>query len=280
VLENHLVAEVASHLVDRLRAAEELVLEINRQLESRPTSTGMRLRLRWEESSDAPDGLGEAKKRLRQHARAWSPEERQAVGTFLKRCLDTERERDEGASWAQTLARAFDYRGWHTFGVLRSTSGGAAGDGGAQGGTGWRRATGPASGGERVLAMTLPLFAAASAFYDSAAEHAPRFVLLDEAFAGVDRAARASCLGLLDVFDLDYVLTSESEWGTYRDVGGLAICQLVRRPEMNVVHVSRWWWDGAARTAASYETGTAIAPRAPRPPSPPPQDESLFDLDP
>lgn len=279
VLENHLVAEVASHLVDRLRTAEELVLAINGQLAQRPTSTGMRLRLRWEEAGEAPEGLGEAKKRLRQHARAWTPGERQAVGTFLKRCLDTERERDEGASWAQTLTRAFDYRRWHTFGVLRS-SGGDVGDGSAGGGNGsWRRATGPASGGERVLAMTLPLFAAASAFYDSAGEHAPRFVLLDEAFAGVDRAARASCLGLLDVFDLDYVLTSESEWGTYRDVGGLAICQLVRRPGVNAVHVSRWWWDGTRREPAAYATGSAVAPPTPRPPSSAGQEEALFDLE-
>jgi Putative exonuclease SbcCD, C subunit len=56
--------------------------------------------------------------------------------------------------------------------------------------------------------VTLPLFAAASAHYRSAHPSAPRLVLMDEVFAGVDDDSRAKSIGLLDTFDLDFVMTS------------------------------------------------------------------------
>jgi SbcC/RAD50-like, Walker B motif len=78
--------------------------------------------------------------------------------------------------------------------------------------------------------------------------HAPRLMMLDEAFAGVDDDARAKCLGLLTAFDLDVVMTSEREWGCYREVPGLAIAQLSRVDDVPAVLVSHWEWDGATRT--------------------------------
>jgi hypothetical protein len=120
---------------------------------------------------------------------------------------------------------------------------------------------GTASSGERVLTVTLPLFAAASAHYRSAHPAAPRLVLLDEAFAGVDDDARAKCMGLLATFDLDFVMTSEREWGCYPSVPALAIHQLSRREGIEAVHVSRWEWDGRARA------------RVKLPPSPPAGDD-------
>jgi uncharacterized protein YPO0396 len=93
------------------------------------------------------------------------------------------------------------------------------------------------------------LFAAASSHYESADPNAPRLVLLDEAFAGVDDEARANCMALIREFDLDFVMTSEREWGCYPDLPGLSICQLARREGVDAVHVSRWTWDGRVRRA-------------------------------
>ena len=72
-------------------------------------------------------------------------------------------------------------------------------------------------------------------------------MLLDEAFAGIDDEARASCMGLIREFDLDFVMTSEREWGCYAEIPGLNICQLVRREDMDAIFVSRWSWDGRER---------------------------------
>jgi hypothetical protein len=71
--------------------------------------------------------------------------------------------------------------------------------------------------------LTLPQFAAAAAHYRSADPRAPRLILLDEVFVGVDSDMRAKCMGLLATFDLDFVMTSEREWGCYSSLPGLAI---------------------------------------------------------
>jgi uncharacterized protein (TIGR02680 family) len=239
ILENHLINEVAGTLQELITGAEEQVSAINADLAERPTSTGMRLRLQWRMGRAAPEGLPLVRDRLlRQTADAWSLADRSAVGAFLQERIDSERAEDGSGSWAEQLTRALDYRAWHEFVIQRHQDGQ------------WRPATGPASGGERVLAASVPLFAAASSFYSSSGNpHAPRLIALDEAFAGVDDDSRAKCLGLLAAFDLDVVMTSEREWGCYPQVPGLAIAQLSRRDGIDAVLVTGWQWDGRERQA-------------------------------
>ncbi len=253
ILENHLVNEVASTLQELISAAEAQVGRMNHELSNRPTSTGMQLRLRWTPRADGPAGLAEARERLlRQTSDAWSERERAAVGAFLQAQIMDVRSRDAAGTWLDQLTEALDYRSWHGFVIERRQNGQ------------WRSAAGPASGGERVLAASVPLFAAASSHYASAARgYAPRLVLLDEAFAGVDDNARAKYLGLLTAFDLDVVMTSEREWGCYSEVPGLAIAQLARTEDVAAVLVTRWEWDGHQRTRAAPPTGQV--PSAPTP---------------
>ena len=140
ILENHLVGEVAGTLQELISDAEQRVGDVNGELADRPTSTGMRLRLRWRVAEDGPQGLAEARERLlRQSADAWSEEDRAAVGAFLQAQIQEVRSRDVAGTWIEQLTEALDYRAWHRFAIERH-----------QGGA-WRSATGPASGGERVL---------------------------------------------------------------------------------------------------------------------------------
>jgi uncharacterized protein YPO0396 len=237
LLEEHLVNEVASHLQELIRDAEIQVRDMNDELQKRPTSTGMRLRFVWAPRADGPSGLMEARARLlRQLHDAWSVDDRAAVSAFLKQQIDRVRAANEHGTWLEHLTEAFDYRAWHRFTIERLQDGR------------WRSANGPASSGECVLSVTLPLFAAASAPYRSAQPTAPRLVLLDEAFAGVDDDSRAKSIGLLSTFDLDFVMTSEREWGCYATLPGLAIYQLSRREGIDAVHVTEWTWDGRTRS--------------------------------
>ncbi|WP_037559603.1 TIGR02680 family protein [Spirillospora albida] len=239
ILENHLLNEVAGTLQELIAAAEDEVREMNAELTARPTSTGMRLRLVWKPAKDAPAGLDRVREKLRQTIDAWSADDRAAVGRFLQEQIAREHADNPASGWTEQLTKALDYRAWHAFAIQRLQDGQ------------WRPAAGPASGGERVLAASVPLFAAASAHYKSAGNpHAPRLVALDEAFAGVDDDSRAKCLGLLATFDMDVVMTSEREWGCYPQVPGLAICQLSRRDGIDAVLVTPWRWDGRERTRA------------------------------
>jgi uncharacterized protein (TIGR02680 family) len=247
VLENHLQAEIASSVQRLLKAADQHVLEINRELDKRPTSTGVKFRLVWEalsENEGAPVGLAQARQRLlNTSSELWSYEDRQVVGAMLQERIAAERARAEagtGSNVANTLpdqlAKALDYRSWHRFRVERWQD------------KQWRKLSGPASSGERALGLTVPLFAAVASFYGKAKDApAPRLMLLDEAFAGIDDIARADLMGLVHEFDLDFIITSEREWGCYAALPGVAICQLQRRPGVDAVYVSRWVWDGKAK---------------------------------
>ena len=200
------------------------------------------------EDEGAPAGLEAARRHLlNTSADLWSAEDRRVVGTMLQQRIASERERadadlgtplgsDGAGNMVDQLARALDYRRWHRFRVERLQDGQ------------WRKLSGPASSGERALGLTVPLFAAIASFYSQGSNpHAPRLMLLDEAFAGIDDAARAHCMGLIREFDLDFVITSEREWACYAELPGVSICQLQRREGIDAVFVSRWNWDGRAK---------------------------------
>lgn len=251
IIQTHLVAEVGAQLSELIGEADHQSVQLNNELRTRPTSTGMTLRVLWKPRSDGPAGLTDARRILGTTADVWGEDDRTALGAFLQARIAEVRDADEAGNWYDHLGEALDYRRWHRFTVERQ-----------QGGK-WKPATGPASGGERVLAASIPLFAAASSHYRTAANpYAPRLIMLDEAFAGVDDSARADCLGLLAEFDLDVVMTSEREWGCYPEVPGLSIAQLTRFDGANAVHVQRWRWDGRKRTEVAERDVVADAARA------------------
>jgi uncharacterized protein (TIGR02680 family) len=237
ILENHLIVEVASHLHDRIRGGEHLVANMNRQIENRPLSTGMRFRFKWVPIAE-PE-LVEVRKRLLAAQGAWSPEDRKAISRFLQQRIQDERARSETGTWADHLTRALDYRDWHEFQIERWQN------------DAWSKLTkktyGTGSGGEKAIALTLPQLAAAAAHYSGASERAPRLILMDEAFVGIDSDMRAKCMGLLAAFDLDFVMTSEREWGCFDTLPALAIYHLVTRPGVDAVHETRWVWNGRER---------------------------------
>ena len=242
VLENHLLSEVAHELHDRIQQAESLVAEMNRELVARPTTMGVKLRFVWSPGESAPPGLAEVRKLLLRAVGVWSPAERRVVSDFLQQQIKRAREENSVGTWLEHLGTAFDYRAWHQFLIERHQDGA------------WQRLTrksfGTGSGGEKAVALTLPQFAAAAAHYRSASPSAPRLILLDEVFVGIDREMRSKCMGLLRDFDLDFVMTSENEWACYATLPGVAICHMTARAGVDAVAVSRWVWTGRERQRA------------------------------
>jgi uncharacterized protein (TIGR02680 family) len=255
VIENHLLGEAAAELQRLIRDAERWVENTNNEITARPTSTGMQLKFVWEVDPDGPPGLEAARRQLLRANALWTPDERAGLARFLQERIRAERTADESGTWRDQLAAALDYRRWHRFAILRQQDGQ------------WRRLTrttyGTGSGGEKALALTIPQFAAAAAHYASAGPHAPRLILLDEVFVGIDSDMRAKCMGLLATFDLDFVMTSEREWGCYPTLPGLSICQLASRAGIDAVLVTPWVWNGAElREVQRVEQGPAISASA------------------
>ncbi len=239
VIERHLLAEVGSHLGERIHAAWTHVRRMNDQLDLHGTPSGVKLQLRWEADPDAGTGAGEALKLLRQEVHLLSAEERATLAAFLAERVRSAREDAEGADALERMAVALDYRRWHRFVVIRKGNG--------REDPFISRTQGLGSGGEQAKLAHLPLFAATAGYYASAAPTCPRLLVLDEAFAGIDDEQRADCMGMLVELGLDLVLTNYNEWGCYPQVPSVAIYHLERTDGQRGVAALRFVWDGRSR---------------------------------
>ncbi len=250
IIENHLIGEAAFELQQRIRDGEQSVVKMNSEMARVTTSSGIQLRFGWNVADSADENLRSVRRIFLKTSAAWTLAERDEIGRFLQDRIRGEREADDTVSWREHLTRALDYRAWHRF-VIERKSGGE---------TTWKKLTkrtfGTGSGGEKALTLTVPQFAAAAAHYQSADRRAPRLILLDEVFVGIDAPTRSRLMGLLERFDLDYVMTSEREWGAFPTVSALAIYQLAARSGFNTVAVTRWIWNGREKIRAEEDEET------------------------
>lgn len=240
-----LTGDTRRHLADRLRRANSLVAQMNERLARVRTASRITVRLRWEVAPDAPKGTQQARDLLAQDPRRLTDEQREVLHAFFRERIDDARAEDSTAGWEEHLSRVLDYTDWHRFTVELDKDDG----------TGWqaltKRAHGKLSGGEKAIALHLPLFAAVAAHY-STDPHAPRFILLDEVFVGVDTPNRGQIFALLVDLGLDLVLTSDHEWCTYAELDGIAVHQLIPGEpgeSDDAVTTARWVWTGSALEA-------------------------------
>jgi len=115
------------------------------------------------------------------------------------------------------------------------------------------------SGGEKAMAMYVPLFSAVVAKYAGSRSDAPRLISLDEAFAGVDETNIRDMFRLMVEFKFNFMINSQVLWGDYDTVPGLAIYQLLRPENAKFVTVISYIWNGKERILADigapYEQG-------------------------
>src|SRR5438477_11514362 len=96
---------------------------MSKQLQLRPTSTGMMLQFKWEALSEGPAAIDEARKKLMGESSTWSQADRMLLRELLQEQIRLVRETETTATWAQQLAIALDYRRWHQFYVERTQDG-------------------------------------------------------------------------------------------------------------------------------------------------------------
>ena len=233
-----LLGDVGDHLRGRLRQAHELVRRMNRLLAACPTASGMTLRLSWRPDEESASEVRRALELLLRDPELLTDDDRKELEGFFQARVDQTRREQALVPWREHLLAALDYRLWHRFQIERRMPGESS----------WghlsRKSHAASSGGEKAVALHLPLFAAAAAHYESARPEAPRLILLDEAFAGIDSGMRGRCMALLVEFDLDFMMTSYDEWGCYEELPGVATYQLIRDPLAGGVEAIRFVWNG------------------------------------
>ncbi|MEV8374766.1 SbcC/MukB-like Walker B domain-containing protein [Kribbella sp. NPDC056861] len=245
-----LTGDTRRHLASRIRQANEMVDKMNLRLAQVKTASKVAVQLVWQVAPELAAGTRSARQLLLKNPADLSDADRESLHRFLRDRVELARTDDTATTWAEQLAQVFDYTAWHHF-VVKVDRG--RGDG-LQPLT--RKLHGALSGGEKAIALHLPLFAVVAAHYESVLD-APRVILLDEVFVGVDSANRGQVFALLAALDLDLMLTSDHEWCTYAELPGIGIHQLVTAVDGDdAVTTARFTWDGHDLSADEVQVPT------------------------
>jgi uncharacterized protein (TIGR02680 family) len=245
LFEVHLLGDLGEALRTRLAEAGDLIAATNRILNDVKTSQGIRVRIDWAVRDDADAGTAEAVRLLLRMSQL-SGAERDRLRELMHGIIESSRAAAPEKSYTEHLATALDYRLWYTV-TVRITRPEWTGT--------FRPLTSRTglSQGEQKVVCYLPLFAAAAAHFTSlagaSAPHAPRFILLDDAFPKIDVRTHPLLFGLLVDLDLDFVITSERLWGDTERVPSLAIYETLRAPGEIGVAQYHYHWDGTRRHA-------------------------------
>lgn len=247
LFEEIIMHNVGKKIRARIFRAEEWVKNMNRLMSERDTSSGITFSLQWKpipaESEEEMD-TRQLVEILKSGAQMLKPEEFNLVTRHFRSKVDRARKILDNAenteTFHQIIKDILDYRKWFEFKLYFRKEGETR-----------RELTNHAfdklSGGEKAMAMYIPLFSAVYARYDSAAQDAPRVVSLDEAFAGVDDTNIKDMFRLMEDLKFNFIINSQVLWGDYDTVPELSICELVRPKNANFVTVIRYIWDGKKR---------------------------------
>lgn len=231
----------------RINRAEDWAKKIAKLMEQRDTSSGLTFSLRWkpltaeyEEEMDTRDLV----ELLRSDPRLLKEQDVVRVTNHFRSKVDRAKEvlaeKGYGESFHQIIKEMLDYRQWFSFTLYYRREGEQS-----------KELTNNVfytfSGGEKAMAMYIPLFSAAYSRYLEAKEDAPYIISLDEAFAGVDENNIRDMFDLVEKLGFDYIINSQSLWGDYDTVSSLSICELVRPKNAPYVSVVRYHWNGRVR---------------------------------
>lgn len=243
-LHNLLQGLVANEVAEKMHGARELVDGMNGRLREVRTTHGIGTSLRWRRGDDLTDDLSAMVDLLAKPPDLRTPDEDARLVAALSTRIADARINDPEADYRTLIARVLDYREWFRMQVVVHRPGVPEAV--------LSRRT-PLSEGEKKIVTYQPLFAAVAASCDALAEtasDAPRFVLLDDAFAKVSEDNHPKLFGLLVELDLDFIATSERLWGTHATVPELAITEVVRDADAGVIVLEHSHWDGSTRTEA------------------------------
>lgn len=247
IFEDVLVSTLSTKIYAKIHKASAWVKLINDFMEKMDTSNGLKFSLRWvpkraqrENEMDIYDLTN-----ILRCNHVMSEEEKRLISKHFKEKLKKKKRSIKGEknyrNYMSIIKDVLDYREWFEFKLFFKKP---LED--------FKELTDneffKLSGGEKAMAMYVPLFAAVNARYNAAGnKDCPRVIALDEAFAGVDEENIGSMFELIENLNLDYILNSQVLWGTYSSVKSLSIYELIRLDDHTVAPI-RYTWNGQMKT--------------------------------
>src|SRR5690625_4871196 len=245
--EEILFHSIGRKLRSRIYRAQQWTEKMNKLMEDSDSSSGLSFSIRWKPRTAETEAELDTKELvdlLRRDPGLLKDEDlNQVIGHFRSK-IDRVKEliqiKGEGDTLLQVLKEVLDYRYWFSFELSYQCEGEPK-----------RELTNNAfyrfSGGEKAMAMYIPLFTACYSRYLEADASAPYIISLDEAFAGVDEDNISVMFRIVEELGFDYIMNSQVLWGDYDTVSSLSICELVRPKNASFVSVIRYDGDGNER---------------------------------
>lgn len=245
--EEILFKSVGSKLRSRIRRAEKWTMQMNQIMENRNISSGITFSIKWKpRTADVEDELDtkDLVAILKQDVRLMKDEDYERITNHFRSRIDRAqrlmKEEGAGQTLLQVLKEVLDYRKWFSFILYHE------------------RTNEPKteltnnkfdkfSGGEKALAMYIPLFTACYSRYQEATDTAPYIISLDEAFAGVDENNIREMFDVVKQLDFDFIMNSQILWGDYDTIDHLSVYELLRPQNADYVGVLKYYWNGKQR---------------------------------
>ena len=254
LFEDILANTVSRKIRGKINSSNAWVEKMNSLMGVMNTSSGLKLNLRWRSrTAETEDQLDtkELVELLKKDYRLMREDEAAKLSAHFRSKVEEARRhaRDSGGmiSFYQVMKETLDYRKWFEFQLFFQ-----------KGGERVKELTnsvfGTFSGGEKAMAMYVPLFSAVVAKYQGGRPDAPRLISLDEAFAGVDNRNIRDMFRLMAEFQFDFIINSQVLWGDCDTLDALAIYQLLRPENAKFVTVMPYLWNGHARVMLEDES--------------------------
>lgn len=248
LFENILADTLSRKLRNRIAESKLWIKDMSKLMQDMDTSMGLTFSLDWRPCTGDNDNeldTQELEKLLSRDRDLLTVEDIDKVSAHfrskIRMAKQMAEDRGDAINYSDLVREALDYRKWFEFRMHFYREGDSR-----------KELTNSAfnkfSGGEKAMAMYVPLFAAVNAQYKKAdnLEH-PRIIALDEAFAGVDDKNISSMFELVEKLDFDYIMNSQALWGCYDTVPSLRIAELLRPANSSVVTVIYYYWNGKVR---------------------------------
>ncbi|MUV39026.1 hypothetical protein JNUCC1_02898 [Lentibacillus sp. JNUCC-1] len=211
--EDILFDSVGRKLRSRINRAEKWTKDMDKLMQNTDSSSGLTFSIKWKPRTAETETELDTKELvdlLRRNPRLLKEADIERVSDHFRSKIDRAKElvdlEGEGNTLLQVLKEVLDYRNWFSFVLSYERIG-----------ENKRELTNHAfyqfSGGEKAMAMYIPLFTACYSRYREADETAPYIISLDEAFAGVDENNIREMFEIVEQLGFDYIMNSQVLWG-------------------------------------------------------------------
>jgi len=246
LFEEILINSIRGKITAKIYHSEKWVKKIDQLMQDMNTSSSLKLSIRWTtKTAQSEDQLStrELVEILKRDPGLITDRQRAAMIKHFKSKIQESKNRmetEDHRSFLAIIKEVLDYRKWFEFKLSFVKSGESK-----------KELTNNAfftfSGGEKAMAMYVPLFSAVYAKYQSGAKDCPTVISLDEAFAGVDENNIKDMFKLLEDLKLSFIANSQVLFGDYETIPQLAIYELIRPENVTFVTLIRYLWNGKIR---------------------------------